>query len=88
MPIPATAGMAAADPNRRGWVGAWLRSFGGTIADGAGTIAGAMQEAGCSSWRSLAGLFHSTPAATAKLFKIKKGGAFGVWLQAAIMHGQ
>ena len=88
MPIPATAEMAAADPNRRGWVEAWLRSFGGTIADHAEGIAETMQEAGYSSRRSLAGLFHETPAATAKLFKIKKGEAFDVWSQAATMHGQ
>ena len=33
VPIPATPEMSTADQNRRGFVEAWLRSFGGVIAD-------------------------------------------------------
>jgi len=80
--------MSTADQNRRGFVEAWLRSFGGVIADEAEEMAERMEAAGYSSRRSLAGLFDETPQAIAKSFKVKPGVAYDLWSQAALMHGR
>ena len=79
VPIPATPEMSTADQNRRGFVEAWLRSFGGVIAGGAEEMAERMEAAGYSSRRSLAGLFDETPQAIAKSFKVKPGVAYDLW---------
>ena len=78
VPIPATPEMIAADQNRRGFVEAWLRSFGGMIADEAEETAERMETAGYPSRRSVAGLYDRTPQAIGKLFKIKPGRRRGV----------